>query len=55
MLITELKKVLQKKNEKPQLKKRCFGSAKGKFVYPEDFDEDNEEIDHLFYKNKQEK
>lgn len=38
----------QKKNEKPQVKKRRFGSAKGKFIYPEDFDEDNEEIAQLF-------
>ncbi len=29
-------------------KKRQFGSAKGKFVYPIDFDEDNEEIAKLF-------
>ena len=29
-------------------KKRQFGSAKGKFVYPMDFDEDNEEIAQLF-------
>ena len=29
-------------------KKRQFGSAKGKFVYPTDFDEDNEEIAQLF-------
>lgn len=29
-------------------KKRQFGSAKGKFLYPSDFDEDNEEIAHLF-------
>ena len=38
----------QTQNEKPQVKKRCFGSAKGKFIYPEDFDEDNEEIAQLF-------
>ena len=30
-------------------KKRQFGSAKGKFIYPQDFDEDNEEIAQLFY------
>ena len=35
-------------NEKPHVTKRCFGSAKGKFTYPEDFDEDNEEIAQLF-------
>lgn len=29
-------------------KKRQFGSAKGKFVCPQDFDEDNEEIARLF-------
>lgn len=29
-------------------KKRQFGSAKGKFIYPTDFDEDNEEIAQLF-------
>ncbi len=29
-------------------KKRQFGSAKGKFIYPQDFDEDNEEIAQLF-------
>ena len=29
-------------------KKRQFGSAKGKFLYPENFDEDNEEIAQLF-------
>ena len=38
----------QTQNEKPHVKKRCFGSAKGKFIYPEDFDEDNEEIEQLF-------
>ena len=38
----------QTQNEKPQVQKRCFGSAKGKFTYPEDFDEDNEEIAQLF-------
>ena len=38
----------QTQKEKPQIKKRCFGSAKGKFIYPEDFDEDNEEIAQLF-------
>lgn len=38
----------QTQNEKPHVKKRCFGSAKGKFIYPEDFDEDNEEIAQLF-------
>ena len=29
-------------------KKRQFGSAKGKFIYPQNFDEDNEEIAYLF-------
>lgn len=29
-------------------KKRQFGSAKGKFLYPQDFDEDNEEIARMF-------
>lgn len=29
-------------------KKRQFGSAKGKFIYPQNFDEDNEEIASLF-------
>lgn len=29
-------------------KKRQFGSAKGKFNYPQNFDEDNEEIARLF-------
>ncbi len=29
-------------------KKRQFGSAKGKFKYPLNFDEDNEEIARLF-------
>ncbi len=29
-------------------KKRQFGSAKGKFIYPHDFDEDNDEIAQLF-------
>ena len=29
-------------------KKRKFGSAKGKFIYPQNFDEDNEEIARLF-------
>ena len=29
-------------------KKRQFGSAKGKFHYPQNFDEDNEEIACLF-------
>ena len=28
--------------------KRKFGAAKGKFVYPENFDEDNEEIAKMF-------
>lgn len=38
----------QTQNEKPQIKKRCFGNAKGKFIYLENFDEDNEEIAKLF-------
>ena len=41
----------QKKQEQQSQsvpKKRQFGSAKGKFVYPMDFDEDNEEIAQLF-------
>ena len=33
---------------KVRSKKRQFGSAKGKFIYPQDFDEDNEEIARLF-------
>ena len=28
--------------------KRCFGIAKGKFSYPRNFDEDNDEIAKLF-------
>ena len=39
---------VQTTTSEPQVKKRCFGSAKGKFIYPEDFDEDNEEIAQLF-------
>ena len=41
----------QKKQERQSQsvpKKRQFGSAKGKFIYPMDFDEDNEEIAQLF-------
>lgn len=41
----------QKSQEMPlqvRSKKRQFGSAKGKFIYPHDFDEDNEEIAQLF-------
>jgi hypothetical protein len=41
----------QKKQEQQSQsvpKKRQFGSAKGKFIYPMDFDEDNEEIAQLF-------
>ena len=38
----------QTQTSEPQQKKRCFGSAKGKFIYPENFDEDNEEIAQLF-------
>lgn len=46
---------LIKRNQKEQdysskavTKKRQFGIAKGKFTYPQDFDEDNEEIAKLF-------
>ena len=48
-----LAKIMQR-NQKQQEqtknlpKKRQFGSAKGKFLYPMDFDEDNEEIAKLF-------
>ena len=38
----------QKQPPLVQAKKRQFGSAKGKFVYPLDFDEDNEEIAKMF-------
>lgn len=38
----------QKQTVETLPKKRQFGSAKGKFIYPTDFDEDNEEIAQLF-------
>ena len=38
----------QKQTAEALPKKRQFGSAKGKFIYPTDFDEDNEEIAQLF-------
>ena len=38
----------QKQTTEALPKKRQFGSAKGKFIYPTDFDEDNEEIAQLF-------
>lgn len=48
-LLNVLAQTLYKnKTELTTPKKRKFGSAKGKFVYPKDFDEDNEEIAHLF-------
>lgn len=48
-LLNALAQTLYKnKAELTPQKKRKFGSAKGKFVYPKDFDEDNEEIAHLF-------
>ena len=48
-LLTLLAQSLHKEDLPPvHAKKRQFGSAKGKFVYPTDFDEDNEEIDRLF-------
>ena len=49
-----LAKLLQRKHHAqeqipdPSPKKRQFGSVKGKFIYPKDFDEDNEEIANLF-------
>lgn len=39
---------MQEETTKILSKKRQFGSAKGKFLYPMDFDEDNEEIAKLF-------
>ena len=39
---------VQETSLKVTSKKRQFGSAKGKFIYPQDFDEDNEEIASLF-------
>jgi len=53
-LMEYLAKLLQRKQPTQEtktsttLKKRQFGSAKGKFLYPENFDEDNEEIAQLF-------
>ena len=38
----------QKQPPLVRAKKRQFGSAKCKFVYPLDFDEDNEEIAKMF-------
>ncbi len=38
----------QETHSSSSTKKRQFGSAKGKFLYPENFDEDNEEIAQLF-------
>ena len=49
--LAKIMKDSQEKSEKSKIvlqKKRQFGSAKGKFVYPVDFDEDNEEIAKLF-------
>ena len=53
--IMEFLAKLMKRTQKAQTqttslpnKKRQFGSAKGKFIYPTDFDEDNEEIAQLF-------
>ena len=49
-----LAKIIQRNQKKQEQmtknlpKKRQFGSAKGKFLYPMDFDEDNEEIAKLF-------
>ena len=40
--------IIHKTNSSTTTKKRQFGSAKGKFLYPENFDEDNEEIGQLF-------
>ena len=34
--------------DKSSAKKRRFGSARGKFICPQDFDEDNEEIAGMF-------
>ena len=39
---------MQEETTKILHKKRQFGSAKGKFLYPMDFDEDNKEIAKLF-------
>ena len=53
-LMEYLAKLLQRNhksqeiNSSTTIKKRQFGSAKGKFLYPENFDEDNEEIAQLF-------
>ena len=51
-LMEYLAKIMQQKQEAHEMpvqpKKRQFGSAKGKFVYPVNFDEDNEEIARLF-------
>ena len=48
-LLTLLAQSLRKEDLPPvHAKKRQFGSAKGKFIYPTDFDEDNEEIARLF-------
>lgn len=41
-------KAIQELASQPNTKKRQFGIAKGKFTYPENFDEDNEEIAKLF-------
>ena len=38
----------KEQTEQAQPKKRQFGCAKGKFVYPFNFDEDNEEIAKMF-------
>ena len=40
----------QVQNQTPfvRTKKRQFGIAKGKFLYPQDFDEDNEEVARMF-------
>ena len=47
-----LARIMQQKQEAQTVpvrpKNRQFGSAKGKFAYPMDFDEDNEEIARLF-------
>ena len=48
-LLTLLAQSLHKEDLPPvRTKKRRFGRAKGKFVYPADFDEGNEEIARLF-------
>ncbi len=36
---------------KEERKKRKFGQLKGKITIPEDFDEENKEINKLFYGN----